>query len=161
VRGEGRERGKGREGGRVKIRKIAKFAYRYFYMSWVTIWVYPMRGPTGTKMVTLWNMEILQGMETAGERKRIGEAGGEGEEKRLIVMRSVMGNEWWSTNKDVTWYNLPEMDYLMRGAIDVNLSSPPHSLLLPPPPPRPLPLPLLPFLSPLSPFPFQSHPHAL
>ena len=30
-----------------------------------------------------------------------------------------MGNEWWVTNKDVTWYNLPEMDFLMRGAINV------------------------------------------
>ena len=30
-----------------------------------------------------------------------------------------MGNGWWGTNKDVTWYNLPEMDYLMRGSIDV------------------------------------------
>eukprot|EP00026_Physarum_polycephalum_P000445 Phypoly_transcript_00446.p1 GENE.Phypoly_transcript_00446~~Phypoly_transcript_00446.p1 ORF type:complete len:1333 (+),score=184.90 Phypoly_transcript_00446:94-4092(+) len=32
---------------------------------------------------------------------------------------SVMGNAWWSTNNDVTWYNLPETDYLMRGAMEV------------------------------------------
>lgn len=32
---------------------------------------------------------------------------------------SVMGNEWWVTTKDVTWYNLPEMDFLMGDAIDV------------------------------------------